>query len=201
MPDFDSMSKKIASNYLELIGDIYPQPPDEGHSAMAETVINKWVTLLNPCDKVLDVGCGYGFCQPYFSELGKDWTGVALGRDVLEAKRMGRVVYDMDYHDIQFPDSSFHLIFSRHSLEHSPMPLLALMEWHRVAKNWLILVLPNPISYGWSGLNHYSVLHPNQAHFLLYRAGWRVVWEDDSEETELRFMCEKMTTRLKDYPR
>ena len=186
--------------YYELLGDVYPQPEDDGHTRMAGEVINKWVSILSPCKSVLDVGAGQGFCQPFFEQFGIHYTGIAMGKDVIEAKKLGRNVLQGDFHFLSHhADASYDLIFSRHSLEHSPMPLIALMEWYRLASNWLCLILPNPIHYGWVGKNHYSVLHPDQAKFLMERAGWRVIWEDNSEETELRYMAEKKSTRFKEW--
>lgn len=179
------------NRYLNiLMDDIYPQPPDKGHTDMAGTVIYKWVTNL-ACKNVLDVGCGQGVAAPFFRELGVEYTGIGLGEDVDVCHQNGLHVLRMDYHFLEFPDDSFDLIFSRHSLEHSPMPLLALMEWERVSSNYLCVVLPNPEWFKWDGLNHYSVMHPNQVEFLLDRAGWHVIWSDFSEPQELRYMCEK----------
>ena len=81
--------------------------------------------------------------------------------------------------------------FPRHSLEHSPMPLLTLMEWHRVARQYLMLIVPNPDYYTYIGKNHYAVMDKQQLSWLLRRAGWRVVAKDFSEFTELRFLCNK----------
>jgi hypothetical protein len=35
-----------------------------------------------------------------------------------------------DFHFIDSGGEIYDLIFARHALEHSPMPILALMEWH-----------------------------------------------------------------------
>ena len=42
-----------------------------------------------------------------------------------------------DYNFLEYPDNSFDLVFSRHSLEHSPFPVLTLMEWYRVARDFM----------------------------------------------------------------
>lgn len=179
--------------YLDVLaGDIYPQPPDPGHISMAEAAINQWVGNLMECKTVLDVGCGQGIAAPMLQNFGLDYTGVTLGNDYAVCRSHGLKVYNMDFHFLDFPDNSFDLILSRHSLEHSPMPLLALMEWFRVSKSWLMLILPNAEHYGWAGLNHYSVLHPNQAEFLLDKAGWHIIWSDFEDKSELRYMCEKI---------
>jgi hypothetical protein len=87
----------------------------------------------------------------------------------------------MDFSFLDYPDNSFDLIFSRHSLEHSPMPLLTLMEWARVGANWLGLVLPAPEWYTYKGLNHYSVMNFEQVQVMLDVAGWHVMWKDIDE--------------------
>lgn len=177
-----------------LLGDIYDQPPDAGHTAMARDVIHNWIPQLIGCKSVLDVGCGEIAPQADFEMYGIDYTGIALGKDAIVSQAAGKNVLEMDMTFTTFEDESFDLIYVRHVLEHSPMPLITLMEWNRIGRSWLCVVLPNPIHYGWAGRNHYSVLHPNQAEFLFERAGWHIIWDDFSEPTELRYMCEKKRT-------
>jgi hypothetical protein len=106
------------------------------------------------------------------------YEGVCLGQDYIVARDLGRNVKKMDFHFLDYPDNSFDLVFARHSLEHSPMPLLALMEWERVSKYWLGLVLPAPEWYTYKGINHYSVMNHEQVENLLHRAGWKIMWND-----------------------
>lgn len=181
----------IRKYYKELLEDVYPQPEDVGHTAWAKEIIDKWIPLLHYSGSVLDVGCGVGFCQPLFEFYGISYTGVAIGQDVIDAQKLGHNVIDMDMNFLEYPDESFGMIFSRHSLEHSPFVLLTLMEWWRVATNWLFLILPAPKYWKYVGQNHYCVMETDQAKFLLSRAGWRPIWEDLSDEHELRFMCER----------
>jgi SAM-dependent methyltransferase len=187
MRDFTNINR-----YLNILqDDVYAQPPDKGHTDMTGQVIYKWFRNLQGCLTVLDAGCGQGNSFPFFTELGMSVIGVTLGEDYDVCKEKGLPVYNSDFSFLEFPDGSFDAVFSRHSLEHSPMPLLTLMEWYRVAKDFLCLVLPNPDWFTWVGKNHYAVMHPNQAEFLLDRAGWHVIWSDFSEPQELRYMCEK----------
>jgi len=171
--------KHIDSYLSRLLSDIYPQPEDTGHTALAQEVIDLWGNRLAGCKNVLDVGCGTGFCQPMFEAHGIEYTGVCLGNDLLEAQDKKRNVFKMDFNFLEYEDNSFDLVFSRHSLEHSPMPLLTLMEWNRVARNWLGLVLPAPEHYTYEGQNHYSVMNLPQVLAILPRAGWRVMWHDN----------------------
>ena len=114
------------------------------------------------------------------------------GQDFEKAKKLGRHVLEEDFHFLPDGDEAFDLIFARHALEHSPMPILALMEWHRVAKKYLILVLPKPKFWLFLGRNHYSVVTDSQAKFLLHRSGWDIIEEDHSHEWEYRYLCEKV---------
>jgi SAM-dependent methyltransferase len=175
-----------------LLNDIYPQPGDKGHATWTRDVIENWVSKLSGCKSVLDVGCGVAYAQYMFANLGIPYTGVCLGKDYLVAKLRNKNVYNYDFNFLPFENGSFDLVFSRHALEHSPMPLISLMEWHRVAKNWLCLVLPDPEYWGWAGQNHYSVMNDIQARYLIARAGWHVIWFEQ-KNNELRYMCEKDT--------
>lgn len=176
----------------ELVDDIYPQPVDEGHTRMSLDVINKWIPKVFGCKSVVDMGCGQVALQEAFERYGLAYTGVAIGVDVILAKEQGKNIINTDMTFSGFADKSFEMVYSRHSLEHSPFPLLTLMEWHRIAQNWLLLVLPSTEVYQYTGLNHYGVMNIQQARFFLERAKWKVIWEDDSEKTELRFLCEKL---------
>lgn len=162
----------------ELLQDVYPQPEDPGHTSMAQSIIDRWMSGLPECKSVLDVGAGQGFCQPMFERWNVEYTGVALGADVIEAERLGRNVKRMDFSFLDFDDNSFDLVFSRHSAEHSFSPLLSLMEWHRVSKTWLGLVVPAPEHFGYGGRNHNYVLNLEQWGNVLERAGWRPIWHN-----------------------
>ena len=111
-----------------------------------------------------------------------DYTGVALGPDVIPAQNAGYNVKRMDFNFLEYEDKSFDMVFSRHSLEHSPMPLLSLMEWSRVAVNYLGVILPAPEHYTYEGLNHYSVMaSPMQFVAVAARGNWKPIWTDIKE--------------------
>lgn len=184
MRDYSNFDKNLQS----LISDIYEQPEDEGHTALAQKFV-RWMMVPN-CDSVLDVGCGTGFCQLPLEIKKLKYTGICLGRDYQIAKGAGKNVLDMDFNFMDFPDDSFDLIFSRHSLEHSPFPLLTLMEWHRVGSKMLALVMPNPDNYTFVGRNHYSVSNPHQIVWWLRRAGWKLT-QARFFKAEYWFVCEK----------
>ncbi len=170
---------RIDGYLTSLEGDVYPQPTGhDEHPAFAKQVIDTWLSKLTGCNSVLDVGCGEGFAEDFFKEWNVAYEGVCLGDDYLVAKERGRNVKRMDFSFLEYPENTFDLIFSRHSLEHSPMPLLTLFEWARVTKQWLGLVLPDPSFYTYKGLNHYAVMEREQVGWLLDRAGFKVLWDD-----------------------
>ena len=173
-----------------LLDDIYPQPPDPGHQAMLEQICHKWLSIVNP-NSILDVGCGQGQAFPVLQEYSSRVEGVTLGSDAGVCRSEGYQVYNADMSFLPYRDGEFDLIFARHVLEHSPMPLLTLMEWRRVSRQWLLLVLPDPDHYGYEGKNHYYVLSRPQLCNLLAVSGWYPIWRDDEETTEIRLFCEK----------
>ncbi len=170
--------KHLDQYITKLYQDIYEQPEDDGHTHLAQQVINNWMSKMTTCHSVLDVGAGQGFCQTMFENWGINYYGVALGEDVVKAQELGRHVKRMDFSFLEYEDNFVDMIFARHSLEHSPMPLLTLMEWARVARNWLGIVLPAPEWYTYTGKNHYSVMNLFQIRNLLDISGWKILWED-----------------------
>ena len=127
--------KNIESHLDELLEDVYPQPVDEGHTAfLLLDVLDNWIDELEMCDSVLDVGCGEAFLQHSFEGMAMDYTGVCLGDDYTKAKELDRNVEKHDFNFMPYKNESFDLVFARHALEHSVMPLISLMEWHRVSK-------------------------------------------------------------------
>jgi len=175
----------ILAHYNELRKDIYSQPEDEGHTAWAEHGVKWMASKLNGISTVLDVGCGTGFLSNYFTKLGIQYTGItASEEDRKEAKKSNRNVSIGDMHSLQ---GNYDLVVARHVLEHSPFPILALMEWRKVANNYLFLVAPAPDFWGWAGMNHYSMANKEQLWWWLRRAGWKILDEEDFKNTNTEY--------------
>lgn len=191
-----SLKKKL----LTLREDIYPQPMDGGHMRWTHRAICKMQPQLEGVQSVLDVGCGVGYAERCFKRIGiTEYSGITLGEeDVETANLMGRNVREGDFHFLPWKNESFDMVFSRHSLEHSPMPLIALMEWHRVSKKYLGLVLPNPGYWGWGGRNHYSVMQDVQAEYLIVISGWEVIMKDTETPEEYIYLCKKQEDTIED---
>lgn len=171
--------KEFDRHLNALSVDIYGQPPDEGHTSWSSDVIKKMASICSSCHTVLDVGCGRAIAKPIFEKIGYDWTGITLGEDFLACKDAGiEDVYRYDMTFLPFESGTFDLVYARHVLEHSPFPLITLMEWRRVAVSHLLLVAPAPHYWGFRGKNHYSVMEIKHLEWLLNRAGWDVIHSD-----------------------
>jgi SAM-dependent methyltransferase len=165
-------------SYLNrLTQDVYAQPPDGGHLAWGQQAIQTLLSIPQNCHTVLDVGCGQGQFAPALEAMGLRWTGITIGEDYYEAKLKGLDVYAGDMSFLPFADGSFDLLFVRHALEHSPCPVVTLMELRRVCQGWMALILPAPEYWGVRGQNHYSVLPKENWLWLFARAGWRPLHE------------------------
>jgi hypothetical protein len=152
---------------------------------MAKDVFDKWLEFL-PAASVMDAGCGdTAFMQPWFEKAGYEYTGIAIGVDNPD-------ILDMDFSFTSFADNSFDLVLARHSLEHSPMPIITLMEWNRISGIYLCVVNPNPDYWGKIGRNHYSVVEKEQIIEWARLAGWEVMDQDNSNSQEIRLLFKKV---------
>lgn len=178
--------EKLYVHLSKLYKEIYHQPPDEGHDDWATYAIDELCPKVNT---VLDVGCGVGFCEPIFRARGIAYSGCTLGEeDYQAAKMVRRTVIKCDMSDIPVQDNAVDMIFARHVLEHSPMPIISLMEWKRISKEYLFLIMPAPEYWTYRGLNHYSVMNKDQLWNLFETVGWDVVKEKDFMTSDKWFM-------------
>jgi len=167
---------RIASHYTEILSDVYPQPLDDGHSDFSREFFVWAKKHIEPGSVVADLGCGQGNMKDFIESVGATWYGITVGEDYTACMERGlsEKVFPHDYNFLPVADSFFYNLLSRHSLEHSPMPVLTLMEWNRICYNKLFLVLPSAEYWGVGGKNHYSVLFREQWEFLFKRSGWVV---------------------------
>lgn len=167
--------ERFLGNIKRLHRDIYSQPRDESHTVWAVHALDH--LLPDDTKSVLDIGCGRGFLYDYFVEKGIEWRGVTLGEDAKYCVQQGLPVDAEDMTFLSYEDNAFDLVLARHTLEHSPFPLLTLMEWYRVARQCLILIAPAPEYWTFRGRNHYSIAPKEQILWWLLRTGWHPIKE------------------------
>jgi len=91
--------------------------------------------------KVLEIGCGLGTDGAQFAKAGADYTGVDLTDAAVDLARTGFALAGLpgrfligDAERLDFPDSSFDLVYSHGVLHHTPDTRAAIGEVHRVLK-------------------------------------------------------------------
>jgi len=149
MESFTNWFAKI--NHLD---ETYVAGPEErnAHRKSARAFFENSLEFLRllPLDdtaSVLDVGLGYGYHCEWFSSRGLETVGISVhvnGFMKQQAEKHGYIVKKMDMHFLDFPDNSFDLIWSHHSMEHSFSPVYVLREWLRVLRpgGYLAVTVP-----------------------------------------------------------
>lgn len=165
--------------YLDrLAGEVLSEPATPAHTAFTRKSFGRFV--LPHQDRVklaLDVGCGPGTALELFRQHGIPAIGITLSEDDVQACRAkGFEVVKGDQSFLDFPERHFDLVWSRHCLEHSAMPLLTLLEYNRVLKDdgFLYVEVPQPDSIHIDTPNHYSLFSDRGWRSLFMRADLKV---------------------------
>ena len=168
-------------NFLERIAtETYPEVPTEGHTEITLKAQNYLFNNfeLPPSARILDVGCGQGVALLPFQKRGYSPTGITLNAtDAAVCQDLGFDVRVMDQSFLDFEDNSFDLVWARHVIEHSFMPLYTLTEFRRVLRSGGILYMevpaPDTLLHE-QNPNHYSVLGKEMWCSLLERTGFAI---------------------------
>ena len=157
---------------------VYLEPQVDYHERLIDSAFDAFVKK-GSFTNVLDVGFGTGYSLKKFKELGIKATGITL--DDKEQKAQDFLGYDvhlMDMAFLDFANESFNLVWCRHTLEHSVMPMIALMEFHRVLKDGgnLYIEVPQDESVHVDNPNHYSMLSDRSWQALMRKAGFRLLF-------------------------
>jgi SAM-dependent methyltransferase len=90
---------------------------------------------------VLEVGCGLGTDGAQFAKAGARYTGIDLTDAAVELAKRRFELFDLpgtfrvaDAERLDFPDSSFDLVYSHGVLHHTPDTAAAIREIHRVLR-------------------------------------------------------------------
>ena len=147
--------------HLGALGETaYTEPRLEWHETLIDSAFKTFVKNGSFKD-ALDVGFGTGYSLGKFKELGINATGITIDeQEVTAANALGYNVRLMDMAFLDFPDNSFDLVWCRHAIEHSPMPVIALLEFYRVLKvnGFMYIEVPSDQGIHLENTNHYSML-------------------------------------------
>lgn len=180
----------LIDRYLDTLAvDVYHELPTDHHTEAAHQAVDSLLKDLD-FESALELGCGSAPTLDRLAELGKKTAGVSLGAEVC--------AHDVVHEDMHFnglPAATADLVIARHILEHSAMPILLLMEMHRLSKRFALVVVPCDEEIWVEWHNHYSVLSQAMWRKLFRRAGFTVLAEEDGplepDSTEWRFLLEK----------
>ena len=119
----------------------------------------------------MDAGCGNGI---YIRELKDDFDihGIDYVADAAWSENSDRFSV-CDVVDINKPNESFDTVAAFEVLEHVPQPERALREFHRVARNHVILTVPNcdlPTGMQSTGLTFYHYTDRTHVNFFTLKS-------------------------------
>ena len=163
---------------------------DEGEAPFHKQLTKQMVeTYIDPMELakdalIMDMGCGVGYFLDEMKERGYTNTvGVSLSSaDVKVSRDKGHNVKEYDMSFIPqidgYYDETVDFLFCRHSLEHSPYPILTLVEYNRLLKpkSKIYIEVPAPdcdIKHEYN-VNHYSILGETQWAALIQRTGFAI---------------------------
>ena len=196
---------KLKFYYDFVLGQVYDEGPSGFHQSITKDVVEKFIDplKLSKNSKIVDLGSGPGYFLDEMKSRGyTDVTGITLSHDDANmAIEKGHRVLRTDMNFLADPDESLDLLFSRHSLEHSPFPYITLLEYNRVLKprGYLYIEVPQPNcdQTHENNRNHYSIMDKTMWMSLLTRTGFDVTWYEYSFPVE--FTDERGTVEERYY--
>ena len=91
--------------------------------------------LANRSQKALELGCANGSFFPLLRRYFKEVSGIDLNPDSVNIAVQFKYSCQVAFiEELPFPDQSFDVVLSRHVLEHTISPVLALKEIHRILR-------------------------------------------------------------------
>jgi methionine biosynthesis protein MetW len=145
--------KKMKSEINEKIySKVFSESSERYHIEQKEK-LERIVDLFEPCDRVLDVGCGDGwFGKRIIKEFGADVHGVDISKDALKKAELSGLKVkrqDLDGNELSYPNDHFDAVLCGDIIEHLINTEFFLKEIRRVLKKngFLILSVPNIATY------------------------------------------------------
>jgi SAM-dependent methyltransferase len=141
--------------------------------------------------RVLEIGCGLGTDGAQFARAGAVYTGVDLTEAAVELARKRFELFDLpgtfrtaDAENLDFPESSFDLVYSHGVLHHTPDTVRAVREVHRVLRpgGRAVVMLYHRNSYNYRV--NIRMLRRAGAHLLKFEPGLKLVHHITGEPVE-----------------
>lgn len=185
-----TQTAKIQKLLDRVAADVYPEPPSELHTQITLRMTDRFFAQsgLTAGSTLLDIGCGSGPALAEFRKRGCSAIGITLGHHDLDAcRQQGFDVRFMDQSFLDFEDGAFDGVWARHCLEHSVIPYLTLLEFHRVLRPggalYVEVPAPDTSCAHQTNRNHYSVLGKSMWAQLMIRAGFGIIEVQDIKIT------------------
>lgn len=163
------MNYSIVEKYVDLFAkEIQSQPSSNNEYEPCKRVYDEFLSDLQ-VESVLEVGAGVAPLLSLFPESVKK-TGLSMGKERPE-------YIDGDMNTPPFQDKTYDLVLARHCVEHSLMPLIMLCELERVAKKYVLIVVPSCNEEIAEMINHYAVFTPISWRALFKKANMTILKE------------------------
>jgi ubiquinone/menaquinone biosynthesis C-methylase UbiE len=155
---------------------------------------------------VLEVGCGLGTDGAQFAKAGAKYTGIDLTDAAIDLAKRRFQLFDLpgtfrvaDAERLDFPDNSFHIVYSHGVLHHTPDIAAAVREIHRVLRpgGKAVVMLYHRNSYNYRV--NISMLRRTGVNLLKWNTGIKLVHLLTGEaEVSLREHAQRLKTHA-DY--
>jgi SAM-dependent methyltransferase len=179
----------------------YTEPPDNlaFHAKITQDVWDKvkWAVLPADDKAILDIGCANGFAQAMFAKDGidrADYTGITCSEaDAHDCGERGIPnIFVWDMHNVRelFAqgdyENGFDLVWARHVMEHSPIPLFLLQEIRQIltpgtGKLYVEVPAPDTACRHTTNPNHFSCFGREGWEGLFDKAGFTPIESFDIE--------------------
>jgi SAM-dependent methyltransferase len=180
----DLVKLKFFNEWL-YTSHLYDEGDAQFHQTLTKKMVEQYIDPMNLSKDalIMDMGCGAGYFLDEMKQ--REYTntvGITLSpQDTKICADKGHTVknYDMSFIPQKdgYYDESVDFIFCRHSLEHSPYPIITLAEYNRILKNKhkIYIEVPSPDADRQHeyNINHYSVMGVKMWDALLNRAGFK----------------------------